>query len=270
MTDSHKSPSEHSAGWLMATLLGCLAVLVALGLSMLVAFQRMQPRAENLHIAAIHWPEDIPKLLARGDDINQQDADGNTPLHLATTFRKPESVRLLLDAGADPNIADTQGETPLLSATFMPGPAASTQITLMLLKAGADPNVHSIHADQTPLHRVASERLAPLTRALLDAGANPNARQILDETPLHVASTSDVARLLIDAGADLEAREHNGNTPIHLAVARHLHDVVKVLLAAGASAEAENNYGMKPVDQRQGDERMAALFNSAGMSSPTE
>ncbi|MFG0333681.1 MAG: ankyrin repeat domain-containing protein [Maioricimonas sp. JB049] len=264
MSDLHEATHPpRPARWLMTALMGCLAVAIALGASMLVVYQRMQPRAENLWIAAIHWPEDIPKLLAGGADVNGQNREGDTPLHLAVRFNKPESVRLLLDAGADPNIADSQGETPLLSATFMHGGAAAPQIPAMLLEAGAAPNVHSIHADQTPLHRVAKSGIATLTRVLLDAGANPDIRQKYDETPLHVARTADVARLLIDAGADLESREHNGNTPIHTAVAGHRHDVVEVLLAAGASTEAENNYGMKPVEQRQGDERMAALFASA-------
>ncbi|QDU37115.1 Ankyrin repeat protein [Maioricimonas rarisocia] len=269
MADLHNvSRPPRPARWLMTALLGCLAVVIALGASMLVIYQRMQPRAENLWIAAIHWPEDIPKLLAGGADVNEQNREGNTPLHLAVRFNKPESVRLLLDAGADPNIADFQGETPLLSATFNAHRQVSTRIALMLIGASADPNVHSIHADHTPLHRASKHRNLVIARALLDAGADPDALKKYDETPLHVAGSADMVELLVAGGADIEARMHNGNTPLQLAVARGHYDVVESLLAAGASTESENQYGMKPIDQRQGDERMAALFSSATATTP--
>ena len=63
-------------------------------------------------------------ILHAGCDVNAVNTEGNTPLHLAVTFRPngPEEVvilskmlLLLLDIGADPKLANKNGQTPLNS-----------------------------------------------------------------------------------------------------------------------------------------------------------
>ena len=53
--------------------------------------------------------------------------------------------------------------------------------------------------------------------ALLNAGADPNARNELGATPLHFAARSSktpaVVSALLDAGADPDARDQYGDTP---------------------------------------------------------
>ena len=107
-------------------------------------FLRLNPRNNDrntlLHLAAWHETpikednvrrvcklpcvETMKLILHAGCDVNAVNTEGNTPLHLAVTFKPadPEEVvilsemlLLLLDIGADPKLANKNGQTPLHS-----------------------------------------------------------------------------------------------------------------------------------------------------------
>ena len=68
--------------------------------------------------------ETMKLILHAGCDVNAVNTEGNTPLHLAVTFKPadPEEVvilsemlLLLLEIGADPKLANKNGQTPLYS-----------------------------------------------------------------------------------------------------------------------------------------------------------
>ena len=86
------------------------------------------------------------------------------------------------------------------------------------LQAGANPNAQNKY-NQTPLHWAARSNPAIIT-VLLNAGADLNARAIVGGTPLHWAAGRDdptVIATLLDAGADVDARDTDGNTPLYWA-----------------------------------------------------
>ena len=123
-----------------------------------------------------------------------------------------------------------------------------------LLDAGADPNAKVDGDDLTPLHYAAAfnQNLA-VSQALLDAGADVNAKTYLDVTPLHGAAQHNenpaVLQALLDAGADPDAKGRFGGSPLHWA-ARHNQNpaVIQALLDAGADPDAKNADGETPLD----------------------
>ena len=100
--------------------------------------------------------ECVTVLASLKADVNVVDQDGITPLVDAIINGHFDVAGALLDKGADPNIADATGRTPLYAAVDMNTVPASNR-----------PGPKTIENQMTGIE---------LITALLDHGANPNAR----------------------------------------------------------------------------------------------
>ena len=154
------------------------------------------------------------EAISAGADVNVRTGKlGGTPLFIAVDGNERKIVKLLIAAGADVNARASNGLPILILACTHDERGGA----LELIRSGADPNVRwREHSGERPLHL--AHRPA-MVRALIEAGADINARDARGWTPImHLVVTSDweAARILIAAGADTTAREKRGRTAAEL------------------------------------------------------
>uniref|UniRef100_A0A3P9PAP4 Nuclear factor of kappa light polypeptide gene enhancer in B-cells 2 (p49/p100) n=1 Tax=Poecilia reticulata TaxID=8081 RepID=A0A3P9PAP4_POERE len=160
-----------------------------------------------LHLAIIHQQTAVIQQLVQtllSTDILTPPTP-QTPLHLAVITRQLKVLEVLLRAGADPTLVDKDGRSPLHLAAL-----AGDTATLRLLLA---------HLGERHAHLVNTPDYHGEGRSL---------------QPLHLAVRRDgerCLRLLVEGGAKINAAElKSGNTPLHLAVRENLFKVACTLI----------------------------------------
>ncbi|HEY9301636.1 MAG TPA: ankyrin repeat domain-containing protein [Phormidium sp.] len=219
-----------------------------------------------LHLAAVSDRIKVAQtLIAKGADINAWGEAQFEPCNMMCTTplffaRSPEMAKLLIAKGADVNAKNKNGLTPLHTAR-------SKAIAKILLAAGAKINIKEDNARNgkgtTLLHNAAQIDFKELVQQLIKDGANVAIRDSEKRTPLHYATTKEVAALLM---LDINAIDQSGNTPLHLAVDRGSQDIAELLIANGARVNARNANGQTPLYRAIaiGHNEIAALLINNG------
>ena len=240
-------------------------------------------------------------LIDYSADVNIQDKYGCTALHGAALKGREDMLELLLEQGADPNIKDKDGWTPLHVAALK---RYEVIVEVLLNRVdGGEAIIHWVALQQsdqgrgaiigeilekkaegstvlTGLRMAVSERHLTRLQALLDMGADIDAKDVGGSTALILAANDgyeDAALLLLQYGADVnisgswgwpalhwasQAKEiaivqlliehradvnvkKNGWTAMLLAAKKECLAIVKLLLENGADVNAEDYHGRR-------------------------
>ena len=191
-------------------------------------------------------------------------------------------IASLLNAGARVDVPDKDGITPLQAAIAR----APIEVVSLLIKRTGRIDQLVGDSGQTLLHMAVTNHQFESTKTvqfLLDDHANPNVRDKLGRTPLHVFMQSaqsgdyqihvEVVDALLKAGADVSLRDNEGQTFLHEWCKQgrshwsNLDDMVRQLLARHPElANVPNGDGDTPLHTavRSGNQTAAQILLQNG------
>ena len=216
---------------------------------------------------ALHWATRnndamlVDRLLRAGARPHPENRYGVTPIALACESGSAAIVERLLKAGVSADATGPHGETALHTCAY----AGSTAAVRVLVAAGASVDPGDSWRGQTPLMWAAAERHPETMQALIEAGADVNARSTIIEwerqrtdeprdkwlppggwTPLLLAARESCVTcvdVLAKAGADLNIVDPERHTALIVALTNGHFDVAGRLIDLGADLDMQDNVG---------------------------
>lgn len=105
----------------------------------------------------------------------------------------------------------------------------------------------SDNTGRTPLHAAVHEKLSSIVPSLLKLGADVDAQDNDNMTPLLLTDDKDIVQRLLEGGARVDLRNKNGQTPLHLASQRHNATLVALYLKSGVGVDTLDNNHRTPL-----------------------
>ncbi|XP_041347061.1 E3 ubiquitin-protein ligase MIB2-like [Gigantopelta aegis] len=177
-----------------------------------------------LHWAAFNGKSSstlVEKILQRNKSlVNVRMEDGPTPLHIAAINDHTETAQILIKQGADVNVKDKDKESSPLHLACSHAYLGAAKI---LVAAGADVNMGDVDKN-TPLHVVmrSSEVKVDLDEGLM----GDLLKDLVKKTAGSTQSRVKLATFLLEQGADVNARNKDDKTPIDICTVKTLKKAV--------------------------------------------
>ncbi|KAK2701221.1 hypothetical protein QYM36_020113 [Artemia franciscana] len=163
--------------------------------------------AQCLHHAVSEGKQNLCQLLiSYGAKVDALNAHNTTPLFQAIQQNDLDIVKYLLESGADPNYAQC-----LLHAVSQ----RNKNLCQLLISYGAKADALNA-CNTTPLNQAILQNDLDIVECFLKSGVDPKCAQCLHHAARE--GTADMCRLLFSRGADLNAMNENNETPLMLAI----------------------------------------------------
>jgi len=230
--------------------------------------QRVDPNgAEPDGTTPLHWAARngdaalVERLIKVGADVKAANRYGITAISLACESGSAPVVEQLIAAGVSANATGPYGETALHTCAH----AGKVEAAKVLIRHGASLEAGESWRGQTPLMWAAAQGHPEMMRALIEAGADVNARSTIVNwerqrtseprdkwlppgglTPLLFAAREgcvECTKVLLSSGADPNIVDPDRYSPLVMALINGHLDVAAVLIDNGADLDVQDKVG---------------------------
>ncbi|KAJ5900362.1 uncharacterized protein N7473_004432 [Penicillium subrubescens] len=201
----------------------------------------------------------VKLLLSHGANIETKNLDrrtfnpgGRTPLFWAAGSGHTDVIKVLLSAGADPNSTEENGRLTPLAVAAVRGHEEA--VSALLESEGVDLDRRGTPDGRTVLSHSAEDGQEEIVRRLIERGADPDSRDLLERTPLSWAAQRgqrQIVEILLDCedGCKVDMNSKDGKysifsdsspgerTPLSYAAAMGHEEVVVLLIKRGADVD---------------------------------
>ena len=204
-----------------------------------------------LHIATIQDNFEILRhLLCRFPEkieVRGKQMNKDTPLSYAALNGKADAIEILLEFGANVHARNDCNYTPIMVAAY----ERHAEAVSKLLRGGANPNDEAGFSGSALLLASGTGKWRlPTLRALIEGGANVKPKHPNGFTPIqNIAEfgSEDEMAYLIEQKCEVDIPQYNGFTPLVIAISQSKKECVRLLLDAGADRNRMITEGFRPV-----------------------
>lgn len=187
-------------------------------------------------------------FLKAGADVNQKDAEGNTPFLNVASLNEPAIVELLSKDVKEFNFTNDEGQTALMLAVQRNSP----EVVRFLLKKGTNALVKDNKGNSLAHYLVSSYDNKKVNdfdaklKLLQEKGVKMNATQAKGNTLFHLAAKNNdlgLLKRLSEFDIDINAKNDEGLTALHLAAMKAVDDeMMKYLISKDASTAIKTDF----------------------------
>ncbi|XP_055387452.1 kinase D-interacting substrate of 220 kDa B isoform X3 [Condylostylus longicornis] len=206
----------------------------------------------------------VREFLARGADVQAEDADNWSSLIFAAKYGHLDVIQMLLDHGADVEHRDMGGWTALMWAAYK----GHTSIAELLVNKGSDVNCHGNY-HLSPLLWASGRGHKEIVQILVQRGAKVNVGDKYGTTALIWACRrgySEIVEILLRAGANVDTAGMYSWTALLVATSGGFVECVSALLEKRPNINALDKDGMTALSIacREGYQEIATALMANG------